>query len=222
MSLLLCLSHYPSSPFLTICLQTHHTEEAADVVAWFTRAAAETGGRCVISSAGTIYNVLAATRPDLVRVLAASDWPFAFPRYQCRPVIFNENGMVKFNFGRAALLGSVANPRKAHLPTLSTKQMEALDAIEQIARATEFGFATQPGDLHFLSNMHVLHRRDAFTDGAASSRHLLRMWLSDTVYGSKISELARQWEDAYNDVADRTYHVEPMPVGYFPLRKHPN
>jgi hypothetical protein len=30
----------------------------------------------VISSAWTVYNELAATRPDLIHVLSASDWPF--------------------------------------------------------------------------------------------------------------------------------------------------
>lgn len=130
--------------FLTTKVQTFHTEDCGDVVAWLTRNVAADGGRCVISSAATVYNVLSAARPDLIRVLAAGNWPFALPRYQCRPVIFNENGKVLFNFGRASLLGSSANPRKAHLPALNTQQQEALDAIEAIARATEFGFRTQP------------------------------------------------------------------------------
>lgn len=129
---------------LTTKVQTFHTEDCGDVVAWLTRNVAADGGRCVISSAATVYNVLSAARPDLIRVLAAGNWPFALPRYLCRPVIFNENGKVLFNFGRAALLGSSANPRKAHLPALNTQQQEALDAIEAIARATEFGFRTQP------------------------------------------------------------------------------
>lgn len=132
-------------PFLlTTKLQTFHTEDCGDVVAWLTRNVAADGGRCVISSAATVYNILSAARPDLIRVLAAGNWPFALPRYQCRPVIFNENGKVLFNFGRAPLLGSSANPRKAHLPALNAQQQEALDAIETIARATEFGFQTQP------------------------------------------------------------------------------
>ncbi|CAN8099777.1 unnamed protein product [Discula destructiva] len=201
---------------------TFHTEEAADVVAWLTRGAAAVGGHCIISSAATVYNVLGAARPDLVRVLAAGNWPFALPRYLCRPVIFNENGRVLFNFGRAALMGSTANPRKAHLPTITAKQLEALDAIESIARATEFAFTTQPGDMHFINNMAVLHRRDGFTNDADQSRHLVRMRLSDSVYGTGIPSLRREWADAFNEEGDRTFHIEPMPAGYFPLRKYPN
>lgn len=57
--------------------QTFHTEETGDVIGWLTRAAAATGGKCIIASSHTVYNVLAAARPDLIRVLARSDWPFA-------------------------------------------------------------------------------------------------------------------------------------------------
>jgi hypothetical protein len=57
--------------------QTFHNEEAGDIVSWLTRSTAATGGKCIIASAYTIYNVLAASRPDLIRTLARSDWPFA-------------------------------------------------------------------------------------------------------------------------------------------------
>lgn len=46
-------------------------------MSWLTRSCAEVGGRCIIASAHTVYNVLAASRPDLIRVLMRSDWPFA-------------------------------------------------------------------------------------------------------------------------------------------------
>lgn len=58
-------------------LETYHTEETGEIIAWLTRGVAAKGGKCVISSAATVYNVLAATRPDLIRILAASNWPFA-------------------------------------------------------------------------------------------------------------------------------------------------
>ena len=58
-------------------MQTFHNEESGDVVGWLTRNSAAAGGKCIIASAYTIYNTLAASRPDLVRLLARSDWPFA-------------------------------------------------------------------------------------------------------------------------------------------------
>lgn len=74
MSWLMCRSNCQSTD---IVCQTFHNEEAGDIVSWLTRGAAASGGKCVIASATTVYNVLAATRPDLVRVLARGDWPFA-------------------------------------------------------------------------------------------------------------------------------------------------
>lgn len=212
---------YSEKP-LTCPSQTFHTEETGDCIAWLTRNVAVDGGKCVIASAATIYNVLASSRPDLVRVLAAGNWPFAFPRYQCRPVIFNEKGKVLFNFGRAPLVGSSIHPRKSRLPTLSAQQLEALDAIEAIARATEFSFQTQPGDMHFISNQTVLHRRDGFTDGPGQRRHLVRLRLSNSTLGSNVEALSREWQDAFGDKGDRVFHFEPMPSPFFPLRKYPN
>lgn len=202
---------------------TFHNEEAGDIVSWLTRGAAASGGKCVIASATTVYNVLAATRPDLVRVLARGDWPFALPRYQCRPVLFHEDGKLIMNFGRAPLLGSAAHPRKSRLPTLNGQQIEALDAIEAIARATEFQFATQAGDIHFINNLSVLHRRDGFVNDGASQRHLVRMRLRSSNLGWSIpSSLSREWFDAFERQSDKVWHIEPMPEHFAPLRKHPN
>ncbi|ROW11138.1 hypothetical protein VMCG_01171 [Cytospora schulzeri] len=204
---------------------TFHNEETGDVISWLTRGTAATGGKCVIASAATIYNFLAATRPDLIRVLAREDWPFAFPRYHCRPVLFHLDGKLIMNFGRVPLMGSLAHPRKAHLPTLNTQQIEALDAIEAIARATEFQFSTQEGDLHFINNLSILHRRDGFADGVSSDqkRHLVRMRLRSSTLGYTIPQaLDRDWADAFEKDGDRVWHIQPMPDGYFPLRSEPN
>ena len=34
------------------------------------------GGEAIVASAWTVYNELAATRPDLIHTLAQPDWPF--------------------------------------------------------------------------------------------------------------------------------------------------
>lgn len=59
----------PSQPF--------HTEATGDILAWQTRAAAAEGGKCILSSAYTAYNLLAATCPEVIHTLAKPDWPFA-------------------------------------------------------------------------------------------------------------------------------------------------
>lgn len=124
------------------------------------------------------------------------------------------------NFGRAPLIGSSAHPRKEYLPVLNSQQMEALNAIEAIARATEFQFATMPGDLHFINNTTVLHRRDGFVDDETHKRHLVRLRLSSDA--SIPQSLSREWTQAFGDAGDRIFHIEPVPPGFFPLRSYPN
>ncbi|KAK5663657.1 hypothetical protein OQA88_4088 [Cercophora sp. LCS_1] len=204
---------------------TFHNEEAGDVVGWLTRSTAAAGGKCIIASAYTVYNILAANRPDLVRTLARSDWPFALPRFQCRPVIYYQDSKLMMNFGRAALLGNEAHPRPGHLPSLTRHQIEALDAIEAIAQATQLEIQTQAGDMHFINNLAVLHRRASFVNGSASNekRHLVRMRLRSAEHGWPIPEdLDQAWDEAFGDRGVKHWHLEPMPAFFFPLRRQPN
>ena len=54
-----------------------HTDPDADILAFYTRSSAASGGKCIISPGYTIYNELASTRPDIIATLARPDWPFA-------------------------------------------------------------------------------------------------------------------------------------------------
>jgi len=129
------------------------------------------------------------------------------------------------NFGRAALVGSAAHPRPGNLPAINPRQLEALDAIEDIAKATQLEIQTLAGDMHFINNLAVLHRREGFTDGAgeAQKRHLVRMRLRSSTLGWKIpKELEREWFNAFDKEGRKAYHVEPTPAGFFALRLHPN
>ncbi len=129
------------------------------------------------------------------------------------------------NFGRAALLGNDAHPRPKHLPTLTHRQLEALDAIEAIAQATQLEIQTQAGDMHFINNFAILHRREAFTDGKAPAerRHLVRMRLRSTEHGWPVpNDLRVEWDEAFNKTGVKHWHLEPMPSFFFPLRRHPN
>ncbi|OAA82474.1 TfdA family oxidoreductase [Akanthomyces lecanii RCEF 1005] len=200
---------------------TFHNEESGDVISWLTRSTAASGGKCIIASAHTIYNVLAATRPDLIRVLARSDWPFALPKFHCRPVLAHHDGKMLINFGRTALMGSASHPRPASLPELTAIQVEALDAIEAIAKATQLEMKTMAGDIHFINNFSVLHRREGFVDGAQASekRHLVRMRLRDDELGWAVpEELQLEWKQAFGAAGSKAWHLVPMPEGFFVLR----
>ncbi|KAI1390161.1 Clavaminate synthase-like protein [Hypoxylon trugodes] len=202
-----------------------HNEEAGDVIAWLTRSAAATGGKCIVASAYTIYNILAAHRPDIIRTLAKSDWPFALPRFQCRPLLFYHRSRLIMNFGRTPLLGNAIHPRPEHLPKLNDRQREALDVVEVIAQAVQLEIKTQAGDMHFINNLAVLHRREGFVDGesAQQKRHLVRMRLRSSHLGWDIpDDLKREWHDAFDADTYQTWHLEPMPGDVFPLRKYTN
>ncbi|KAJ4271888.1 hypothetical protein NW762_000597 [Fusarium torreyae] len=199
--------------------------EAGDVVSWLTRSTAASGGKCIIASAYTVYNVLAASHPDMIRTLSRSDWPFAMPRFQCRPVLFHYEGRVMMNFGRVALTGNAVHPRPSNLPTVTARQMEALDAIENIAKAAQLEIGTQAGDIHFINNLTILHRREGFVNGEAAQerRHLVRMRLRDDELGWKLpTDLRQEWSAAFNEEAPKIWHIEPMPDGFFPLRSQAN
>ena len=130
------------------------------------------------------------------------------------------------NFGRTPLLGNATHPRPVRLPSLTPLQVEALDAIEAIAQAMQLEIQTQAGDMHFINNLAVLHRREGFADGetAVEKRHLVRMRLRDSQHGWKIPEsLKTEWHDVFEkEDAEKVWHLEPMPDAFFPLRKYPN
>lgn len=130
------------------------------------------------------------------------------------------------NFGRTPLIGNETHRRPPHLPTLSPRQREALDAIEKTARATELELVTKAGDIHFINNLAVLHRREGFVNGdsVTERRHLVRMRLRDDELGWAIpKDLQREWSESFDETQKRkVWHLEPVPSGYFPLRKQPN
>ncbi|KAJ2988169.1 hypothetical protein NUW58_g4120 [Xylaria curta] len=202
-----------------------HNEEAGDVISWLTRGTSKTGGRCILAPVYTIYNILAAYRPDVIRTLTKSDWPIALPRFQCRPLMFYHDSKLIMNFGRTPLLGSATHPRPEHLPRLNDRQYEALDLVEEIARALQIEIKTRSGDMHFINNFTILHRREGFVDGASpdEKRHLVRMRLRSSSMGWLIPEsLHQEWTDAFAEDGPKTWHLEPMPGDAFPLRRYIN
>lgn len=164
----------------------------------------------MIASAWTVYNELAATRPDLIHVLSAPDWPFdtyvyflflqlltfffpltqpsfnldnSFlrnPSFYTRAVLYHHDEKIIFSFSRRLLVGHAPKEiRTAGIPGLTEAQAEAIDAVHFIARKHEFKPRMQRGDLRFINNMAVLHRREAFTNGTGAMRHLVRLWLNN-------------------------------------------
>ncbi|KFY24496.1 hypothetical protein V493_05198, partial [Pseudogymnoascus sp. VKM F-4281 (FW-2241)] len=212
-----------------------HTETTGDILAWQTRAAAAEGGKCILASAYTAYNLLANTCPEVIHTLAKANWPFAYPTLHYRPIIHYHDSNLIINFSPSALLSTPSHPRPSHLPSLSPAQEDALRALQAVSRATELHITTQAGDVHFVNNLAIMHRRSAFSAAAAApasgggaetemepKRHLVRMRLRCPEKGWGIPHsLKGAWEESFGEEGEKEWHLFPMPAGYFPLRKYP-
>ena len=148
------------------------------------------------------------------------------PHFQCRPLLFHHESRVMMNFGRTPLMGNDVHPRDKSLPMISKVQEEALDEIEKIARELQLEIKTQSGDMHFINNFTVLHRREGFVNGpeAQQKRHLVRMRLRNSDLGWPVpEELQEDWDDAFSgESATERWNLEPMFGDEFPLRKFTN
>lgn len=187
--------------------QPFHTDTVCDVLGLLTRSCSAQGGRSILASAWTIYNELAATRPDLLHVLAASDWPFdtygRTPPYYTRPLLYHTaDDKVILNFSRRLLTGHPREGRTPGIPGLTEAQAEALDACHFIGRKHEIRTTMQRGDMRFINNMSILHCREDFTDDVAQGvkRHLVRLWLSNEEMLWKLpEELRLAWARVFYD-----------------------
>ncbi|RSL54685.1 hypothetical protein CEP54_009755 [Fusarium duplospermum] len=163
------------------------------------------GGSGILASAWTVYNELAKSRPDLIRVLSEPDWPFDThgrdPPYYKRALLYYEDGKVITNYSRRILCGEPNNgPRTPGIPGLTEAQAEAIDALHAIGRRHELKQSMEKGDIRFINNLAVMHRRDPYEDTTHDHRHLLRLWLhSDSLCWKLPLDLELAWERVFND-----------------------
>ncbi|KAL0932830.1 uncharacterized protein CTRU02_211793 [Colletotrichum truncatum] len=169
------------------------------------------GGEGIFCPVSTIYNELAANRPDLLCDLAEPDWPFDWPRARDgslvrRPVMFlgERSAAAEMIFSRGALIRSHHGFRPGHVPPLTRRQGAALDALQLIAEEAAYRVQYETGDLVFFNNRRVLHGREAFRDedDGLGKRHLLRLWLRDAeLAGTPPFPLGRVWLDRFDETA---------------------
>jgi hypothetical protein len=93
--------------------------------------------------------------------------------------LFYHGGRIIFDFARKPLLENHEEEINSSFG-LTTKQLEALEAIETIAQANQLSLEVQPGDLVFINNHALMHSRETFQDDESRPRHLVRMWLKDS------------------------------------------
>lgn len=165
----------------------YHTD-SSDIVGLLCLRTAKSGGLSSVVSSTTLYNELAARRPDLLRVLMQpfrrTRWgeiPEGKKPWAELPVFMPHEGRVIAHYVRSAI-------RKGQLldgvPPLTEKQNEALDFLDSLAEDPDIhlDMTFEPGDIQLVCNHSTLHSRTAYEDFEEPDRrrHLLRLWLACT------------------------------------------
>ncbi len=176
--------------------QDFHTD-GSDLVGLFCLRSGRSGGVSRIASFPAIFNEILATRPELVPTLFA---PFPHDHHGQQPAgqkPWFELPICHFAGGR---LRSFFLPwyirdsqRFPEAPRLCPAQLACVEAIEKLANDPRFhlDMHVEPGDIQWLRNASILHKRTAYEDWEEPERkrHLLRLWLRSSAAAGAAPEL---------------------------------
>ena len=165
--------------------QNFHTD-SCDIVGLLCLKTAKSGGLSSLTSSMSIYNEMAARRPDLLRLLFV---PFATDRrgevpegknpWFDIPVYNDYQGYLSVIYAPHYVRSAQRFPEARRL---TDDDLEALEMFDRLAEDTKLrlDMALQPGDMQFAHNHTILHDRTAFEDWPEPERkrHLLRLWLA--------------------------------------------
>ncbi len=163
-----------------------HTDIGAEIVGLFCLMPAKSGGLSSVVSAATIWNEIAARRPDLAKVLTE---PFYRDRrgdeaegqkpYYAMPVFMPAGGRMAVAYVRRFIESA---QRFADVPRLTPAQIEAMDLLDRLAYdpKIKLDMDFRPGDIQLVNNLVSLHTRTEYEDwpDEERKRHLFRLWLS--------------------------------------------
>lgn len=178
----------------------------AEILTLQYRHLAKAGGATSVASATTIVQELASTHPDVVRTLMAPTWPVqlsAHPvRFASLPLLAEHDGRVVISVdpGRLGLHPATAGVRPEGTCELDAAQLHALAVLNQTAEKHAISIAAQTGDILFINNFALLHKRDKYIDAedATARRHLVRLWLRDPEAGWDLpASMKAPWQAAY-------------------------
>jgi hypothetical protein len=164
--------------------RSYHADPA-DIVALLCIRPAKSGGLSTVVRSAAVYDELARTRPDLTQVLYQPWWrdlrtgdgPDSF----CQSPVYarDDHGRLSVSYGPDYIRSA---QRGAHVPPLSSAQLEAMAVLDQLNSDPRFSVTMdlRPGDVQFLNNHVVLHRRTAYEDYPEPERRrdLIRLWLN--------------------------------------------
>jgi len=159
--------------------------DGANTAALLCLETAAEGGESLMVSAGTIYNEVLRTRPDLLKPLLKGfqhhrrnqrepNDPVVTP-YRA-PVFSFINDVFHSCYSRI----SIESTREENI-AFTALETEALDYLDAQMMRPELQAKTRlrEGDIQLMNNFTILHSRTAFVDKPGNPRHLLRLWLDD-------------------------------------------
>ncbi|EQL02350.1 taurine catabolism dioxygenase TauD [Ophiocordyceps sinensis CO18] len=194
-----------------------HTDMGCDMLALQVRQSARTGGYTYLTSAASVFNHLLREEPEVVLTLLTPNWPVQISnrktRHYLAPVFSIHQGRLLVSLDPSRLGPHPASPDEG-VPALTLAQRYALGRVSQVGAAFELRLKLEAGDLLFVNNWALLHRRDAYQDGDLTSRHMVRLWLRNTQLGWSIpTDLLTPWLAAYGEQSRpkmRLYPLQPM------------
>jgi hypothetical protein len=180
-------------------------QDSCDVVSLLCRRTAKSGGTSKVMSSIALRDRVKELRPDLIPVLEDNNWFHSFQGTQdplqpgfYRCPIFGDNSQF---CARANRKNTVAAQRDfEEVPRLTTRQIEALDLLDEIMPSYEYCYSMEleRGDLQLLNSFVTLHSRTPFEDfeRPEDKRHLMRLWMSIPTSQT----LPPQWAEYWGDV----------------------
>lgn len=178
----------------------------AEILTLQYRQLAKSGGATSVASATTILEELTFQHPDVLRTLTAPTWPMQLSanpvRFATLPLLAKHAGRVVISVdpGRLGLHPATAGVRPEGVCELGAAQLYALQVLNETAEKHAISIAAQRGDILFINNLALLHKRDKYVDAedATSRRHLVRLWLRNPELGWEIPEsMKAPWKAAY-------------------------
>ena len=123
------------------------------------------------------------------------------PPYYRRSLMAVRDGKLITNFSRRLLVGHpITGPRTPGIPSLTEAQAEALDTLHEVGRKHEIQQRMMKGDIRFINNLALMHRRNTFLNSDENHRHLLRLWLHNPqLCPSLPADLRLAWDRIFND-----------------------
>ncbi|KAH7247062.1 hypothetical protein B0J15DRAFT_469120 [Fusarium solani] len=191
------------------------------------RHSAEQGGYTYLSSAWTVFNDLLNREPEVVKTLLTPNWPVQLSgrkaSYYLAPVFSFHDGKLLASLDPARLGPHPSMSNNTSIPSLTEDQVHALQAVSEAASRSEVRLELQTGDLLFFNNLSLVHRRDAYSDDASSSRHMVRLWLRSQKLGWAIPDgMLPPWEAAYGESRKKNkpalYPI--VPAVEYPVQKY--